>query len=46
MERTIRFRLVGWFSETTDTEYQVLGMDPEDMRYVLEMDDGFVLRMD
>lgn len=45
MERTITYRLHIWFSDLLDTDYAILAFG-EDMAQVLEVEDGYVLRID
>lgn len=46
MERTVRYRLHSWISNLLDTNYYVLSLGGYDLNDVLELEDGYVLRMD
>lgn len=45
MEREIRFELRVWMSDPADEYIEVLALDNADMRYVLEVEPGNVLRV-
>ena len=45
MQRVIRYILRLWPSSIVDAPVQVLALDPTDMRYVLDLGDGQVLRL-
>ena len=45
MEREVRFSLQVWMSDPADEYIEVLAMDSSDMRYVLEIEPGYCLRM-
>ena len=45
MEREVTYTLQIWASDPLDERIEVLAMDPADMRYVLEIEPGYCLRM-
>lgn len=45
MEREITYTLQIFMADPTDEVVQVLAMDPGDLRYVLEIEPGYILQM-
>jgi hypothetical protein len=45
VEQQITYRLSVYFSDPDTDDVDVLALDSVDMRYVLEMEPGYVLRM-
>jgi hypothetical protein len=46
MERTVRYRLMLWISDLLDANYYVLSLGGDNLNDVIEMENGYVLRMD
>jgi hypothetical protein len=44
MEQERTYKLQLWMTDSDEAVY-LLGMDPEDMRYALEIDTGYVLQV-